>query len=199
MAEFRRLLATWPLEVLFPEDIGLAESPDEAGLERFETFGANALAKARWFAERSGLPTLADDSGLEVDALDGAPGVRSKRFAGLDSADAGTVAAANIALLLERLRDVPAERRTARYRAVLVVGWPQTMGHEPPDVAASGIVEGRIVEQPAGTAGFGYDPLFFSDELGCTFGEATPEEKARVSHRSRALGELAPVLEALAR
>ncbi len=124
--------------------------------------------------------------------------MRSKRFAGRHGADTAAVAAANNALLLERLQHVPAVRRTARYRAALAVTWPSSMRHEPPAVVARGAVEGRIVRRPAGSAGFGYDPLFFSHDLGCTFGEATAEAKGRVSHRSRAVEQLASVLDALA-
>lgn len=187
-AEFRSLLAWLPVTIAFPADLGLAESSEEHGLEVHATFEANATAKARWFARRSGLPTLADDSGLEVDALDGAPGVYSKRFAGRDGSDA-LVADLNNARLLETLRDIPGPRRTARYRCVLVLARPG--GRE---VVASGTTEGRIAPMARGRGGFGYDPLFISDELGLTFGEASVEAKHSVSHRGRAVAALAATL-----
>jgi XTP/dITP diphosphohydrolase len=197
--EFRDLLAPFGLDVVFPDDIGLAETPVERSLECFDTLADNAVAKACWFARETGLPTLADDSGLEVDALDGAPGVRSKRFAGLDGADVGAVSAANIDLLLERLRGIPPERRTARYRSVVALAWPSPMARPPQAVTAEGVTGGRIVEAPVGSGGFGYDPVFFSTELGKTFGQASIGEKAAVSHRARALAGLASVLRAPAR
>lgn len=187
-SEFRSLLARLAVTIAFPADLGLTESAEEHGLEVHATFEANAAAKARWFARRSGLPTLADDSGLEVDALDGAPGVRSKRFAGRDGSDV-LVADANNARLLEALRDIPGPRRTARYRCVLVLVRPGGL-----EVAASGTTEGRIVPMARGRGGFGYDPLFISDELGLTFGEASAEAKHSVSHRGRAVAALAATL-----
>ena len=150
------------------------------------------MAKARYFAERSGLPTVADDSGIEVDALDGAPGVHSARFA----IEAGRVAPgqhpddANNALLLERLRDVPEAARTARYRCVVAHLDTATA---PPEVVEAAC-EGRILTAPAGTGGFGYDPLFLSTELGRGFGEVPSAMKHRVSHRGRAFRALIEVL-----
>ncbi len=199
IAEFRALLAPWRLELRVPGDIGLTHTADEADLESGDTFEANAVAKARWFAARSGMPALADDSGLEVDALGGAPGVHSKRFAGRDGDDVGALSAANIALLLERLRDVPPSRRGARYRTVLALCWPPSPGPERPCAIAHGTTEGQILLRPTGSAGFGYDPVFFSDELRRGFGEVTAAEKGTVSHRARAIRQLAAVLEALAR
>lgn len=184
LAEFRELLADANVEVVTPDDIGLPEHPDEQGLEVFYTFVDNARAKATWFAQRSGLPALADDSGLEVDALGGAPGVWSKRFAGVDGPD-HEVTSANNRELLSRLHDVPIDRRGAQYRCVLVLAWPD--GRE---LVAEGTTRGRIGMAPEGTGGFGYDPLFVSDDLGVTFGVATPTDKARVSHRGRAVGAL---------
>lgn len=191
-AEFRRLLARMGRQVVFPEDVGLRESPEEATLERFETFEANARAKARWFAAASGLDTLADDSGLEVDALGGAPGVHSKRFAGRDGPD-HEVTAANNAELLERLAGVQEGDRLARYRCVLVLspakqdGGPHAEGAE---LIAEGSTIGHVLTSPRGSGGFGYDPLFWSDDLQMSFGEATAEAKARVSHRGRAVEAL---------
>ena len=183
-AEFRRLLAPLDAEVVFPDDLGLTTDPAEDHLERFDTFEANARAKAEYFARRSGLSSLADDSGLEVDALGGAPGVHSKRFAGLEGAD-HEVTAANNAELLRRLGGVPAAGRTARYRCVLVLARPGAS-----ELVAEGVTEGLILEAPAGGEGFGYDPLFWSADLGVSFGIASAEEKGRVSHRGRAVEAL---------
>ncbi len=188
-AEFRALLAPLGCELVFPDDIRLASSPEEDGLERFETFEENARAKAVWFATRSGLPTLADDSGLEVDALGGEPGVHSKRFAGRDGPD-HLVTAANNDVLLARLSGVPSAGRTARYRCVLV--W-----HDPvagTELVTVGTTEGRIAEALQGTGGFGYDPLFVSDELGVTFGVASHAAKGAVSHRGRAAAAMVSAL-----
>lgn len=187
-AEFRALLAPLGFDVVFPGDVGIAESVAEAALEPFDTFEANARSKARWFQARAGLATLADDSGLEVDALGGAPGVQSKRFAGLDGPD-DVVAGANNALLLQRLAGVRDAGRTARYRCVLVL-----VGADGVERVADGTAEGRIVPAPRGSLGFGYDPLFLSDELGKTFGEASAVEKAGVSHRGRAVAALGRIL-----
>lgn len=183
-AEFRRLLAPLGAEIVFPDDIGLDEAPEEAALERFDTFEANARAKAEYFARRGGLPALADDSGLEVDALGGEPGVQSKRFAGHDGPD-HEVTAANNAELLRRLAGVPMAGRTARYRCVLALARPPAA-----EVVVSGVTEGLILEAPEGSGGFGYDPLFWSADLGVSFGMASAEEKGRVSHRGRAVEAL---------
>lgn len=162
--------------------LGVAEDPAEDGLEVFDTFEANAEAKARWFARLLGGRTvLADDSGLEVLALAGAPGVRSKRFSGSKRTGAA-LDAANNAALQHALRDV-AERR-ARYVCVAVCVEGERAW------AARGECDGRILEAPRGAGGFGYDPYFLSEELGRTFAEASEAEKARVSHRGRAVREL---------
>lgn len=187
--EMRRLLEPAGLEVVFPEGVGLWETELEATLETAESFEGNARRKAEHFARLSGLPTVADDSGLEVFSLGGAPGVRSRRFAGAEgSPDA--VDAANNAELLRRLRGASEARRRARYRCVLV------FLREPSAVpgAFDGVTSGRILEEARGTGGFGYDPLFYSDELAKTFGEATAEEKDGVSHRGRAVRALATAL-----
>jgi XTP/dITP diphosphohydrolase len=184
--EIRRILQPAGFEVVFPDEAGLWETELEATLETAESFEGNARRKAEHFARLSGLPTVADDSGLEVFSLGGAPGVRSRRFAGAaGSPDA--VDAANNAELLRRLRGASEARRRARYRCVLV------FLREPSAVPAvfEGVAGGRILEEPRGTGGFGYDPLFYSDELAKTFGEATPEEKDGVSHRGRAVRALA--------
>lgn len=188
-AEFRRMLEPAGVEVLFPEDAGLWEHPAEDALELADSFEGNARRKAEHFARLSGLPTVADDSGLEVFALGGAPGVRSRRWAGA-TGTAEEIDAANNAELLRRLRGAPDARRRARYRCVLV------LLREPgavPEVF-EGVCAGRILEAPRGHGGFGYDPLFLSDDLGRTFGEATAAEKDAVSHRGRALRALADAL-----
>jgi XTP/dITP diphosphohydrolase len=190
--EIRRMLEPAGVEVVFPEEIGLWETPAEDALELGETFEANARRKAEYFARLSGLPTLADDSGLEVFSLGGAPGVRSRRWAGA-SGPREAVDAANNAELLRRLYGAPEARRRARYRCVLVL--VRAPGAVPERF--EGVCGGRILEAPRGTGGFGYDALFFSDELGRTFGEATAEEKDAVSHRGRALRALAAALPAV--
>lgn len=183
--EVLRLLAESGLEAVFPDDAGVAYSQAEDRLELGDSFAANARAKAEYFAKQTGLPTVADDSGLEVFALGGDPGPRSRRWAGAEGSEQ-EVDSANNAFLLRRLSGAPEKRRRARYRCVLVLyrkpkGLPETF---------EGACAGRILEAPAGTSGFGYDPLFFSDELGKSFGEATDEEKDAVSHRGRAFTEL---------
>jgi XTP/dITP diphosphohydrolase len=187
--EIRRVLEPAGIEVVFPDDIGIFESPQEDLLELGDSFQANARAKAEYFARKTGLPTVADDSGLEVFSLGGEPGVRSRRWAGVVGT-ASEVDAANNAMLLRRLTGAAEPRRRARYRCVLV------FLREPgaiPEVI-EGTCAGRILETARGSEGFGYDPLFFSDDLTKTFGEATPAEKDAVSHRGRALQALASAL-----
>jgi len=190
--EFRRILEPAGIDLVFPDDAGLWERPIEDTLEVAESFEGNARRKAEHFARLSGLPTVADDSGLEVFALGGAPGVRSRRWAGA-TGSAPQLDAANNAELLRRLRGAPEARRRARYRCVLVL--LRDPGAVPE--VFEGVCGGRILEAPRGEGGFGYDPLFFSDELGRTFGEATAQEKDAVSHRGRALRALAEALRPL--
>ncbi len=192
--EFRRVLEPAGVELVFPDDIGLYPSQAEAMLELGETFEVNARRKAEYFHRLSGLPTVADDSGLEVLSLGGAPGVRSRRWAGASGSDA-EVDAANNAELVRRLAGATGTRRGARYRCVLV--YLPTQGAIPH--VFEGSCAGRILEEPKGDGGFGYDPYFLSDELGKTFGEAPPAEKDAVSHRGRALRELATALESVAK
>jgi XTP/dITP diphosphohydrolase len=172
--ELRDLVAEWgPIEVRSLADVPPLEMPEETG----ETYEANAILKARAVCEATGLPALADDSGIEVDALGGAPGVLSARYA--DSEESRN------ARLLAELRDVPEARRTARYRAAAALALPDGR-----IVVAEGSCEGRIALAPRGRGGFGYDPIFFSVELGRTVGEASAVEKARISHRARAMRAL---------
>jgi XTP/dITP diphosphohydrolase len=185
--EFLEILADSPYRIVFPDDIGLQEKPEEEAIESAETFEGNALKKAQYFARRSGLPTAADDSGLEVISLGGAPGVRSRRFA----PPAADQDAANNAELLKRLQGAGPERRRARYRAVIsYLARPDAMPR-----TFEGSCSGTIAEAPRGTGGFGYDPLFVSDELQETFGETTSEAKHAISHRGRAVREFRTWLE----
>lgn len=190
--ELRDLFAGLPFELVFPESAGIPRAPEEEDIESGTTYTENAIAKARYFVERARLPAVADDSGLEVDALGGKPGAMSARFALLDhkGPKPKDVDAANNALLLELLKDVPAERRTARYRCV--VAYVPAVGAPAQLVEAT--CEGKILNEPRGSEGFGYDPLFFSDDLRMTFAEAPAAAKHRVSHRGRAFRALIEVL-----
>lgn len=172
VAELAALVTEWgAVDVGSLADLPGVVLPEEDGA----TYAENAALKARAVAAAAGLPALADDSGLEVAALDGAPGVRSARFAPSD--------AERVARLLSALRG--RSDRRARFRCVVVLAWPD--GREE---RAEGVVDGRIAEAPAGSGGFGYDPVFVADELGCTFAAASPSDKARVSHRARAVRAL---------
>ncbi len=188
-AEIRALLRGLPLEPVFPDEQYLGREPTEVDLERATTYVENAVAKARYFAKRGALPTVADDSGLEVDALGGAPGVRSARWAGAMSGAADQDRRNNDRLLRE-LVGVPEDRRTARYRCV--VAYLEQVDGVPEIVEAS--CEGFILDAPRGAGGFGYDPLFYSRELQMSFGEAPAASKHRVSHRGRAVRALVEVL-----
>lgn len=171
--------------------VGLGdEDPSEADLEVFDTFEENARAKARWFASRlPGTFVVADDSGLEVDALGGAPGVRSKRWSS-SGASGAMLEAANNTHLLAALGGVAA--RTATYVCVVVCVVVCTDGVQ--EWSARGECRGRILTTPRGAGGFGYDPLFWSDDLERTFAQATRDEKAGVSHRGRAFNALLRLL-----
>ena len=174
VAELSALVAEWgSIDVQSLADHPTVSLPEETG----STYEENATLKARAVAMATGLPALADDSGLEVDALGGAPGVRSARYGANDGE--------RIARLLSALAGRPRADRGARFRCVVVVAWPDGQV-----VTADGACEGTIVEAPSGAAGFGYDPVFHSVELGCTFAAAPPEAKARVSHRARAMRAL---------
>ena len=176
LQEMKELVAGLPFRVFCPVELGIRESPEETGA----TFIENAILKARHYARRSGRLTVADDSGLSVDALDGGPGLYSSRFGGPGATDAD-----RNRLLLEKLVGVPAERRGARFTsAVAVVQDGEVL------FQTEASVEGRIAEAPRGPNGFGYDPLFFYPPFGRTFGEVAPQEKARVSHRGQAFARL---------
>ncbi len=180
MRELVALLSDLPFDIRLLSDIPGASLPEETE----GTYRGNALLKARAAARLSGWLALADDSGIEVDALGGLPGVCSARFGGPGLDDR-----ARCGRLLDALRDVPTEQRTARFRCVIAVVEPG--GRE--DVVASA-VEGVILDAPRGTAGFGYDPLFFYPPLGRSFAELSDTEKAAVGHRGRAVAAARPLL-----
>jgi XTP/dITP diphosphohydrolase len=184
-AEVSKLFEGTGIEVVFPDQAGIRETVAEAGLELHDSFRGNALAKAEYFVKKTGLPTVADDSGLEVFSLGGEPGVKSRRWANATGA-AGAVDAANNDYLLRRLLGAAGHRRKARYRCVLAF----LKGPNALPEFFEGQCTGTILEEPAGANGFGYDPLFRSDDLGKSFGEATAEEKHAVSHRGRAFRDL---------
>jgi XTP/dITP diphosphohydrolase len=179
--EIRALLPDVPYQVEFPDDRGLWERPEEQGIETTGSFEGNARRKAEYFAGLARVPTLAEDSGIEVFSLGGAPGVHSRRFA-LPTDDPRDQDEANNRELLRRLAGASPDRRRARYRCVIVF----LEKHDGLPRIFEGTCTGHILEKPVGTGGFGYDPIFFSDDLEKGFGEATPEEKASVSHRGRA-------------
>jgi XTP/dITP diphosphohydrolase len=186
MAEIRQILAdVADLELLSLDDAGIAPGPAEGALEPYGTFEENARSKAEYFHALSGLPTVADDSGLEVDALNGDPGVRSKRFAPDEGLDGEVRDLANNRHLLRLLADVPPGERTARY---VCVAWVVAEGEEPR--AFRGEAPGLVVEEPRGVGGFGYDAHVQDPELGCTFAEMPSAEKNRRSHRGKAFGRL---------
>jgi XTP/dITP diphosphohydrolase len=164
------------------DDVGIPESHEEEGLEVFETFEENALAKARFFRARTTLPVVSDDSGLEVLALGGQPGVRSKRWSGRSDLTGQALDDANNERLLAALHMM--DDRRARYVCVAALFDGSS------EWTFRGETSGRILRARVGSGGFGYDPYFFSDELGKSFGEASLEEKELVSHRGRAFRSL---------
>ena len=188
--EIRSLLGHLPYEIIFPEDAGLYETPEEQLLETEHTFEGNACKKAEYFQKLARLPTVADDSGIEVLSLGGLPGVRSRRFA--MAAPGQDIDLANNNALLQRLAGAPADRRGARYRCVVVL--IEDRGAVPR--VFEGSCRGRIETEANGTGGFGYDPLFYSYDLEKTFGEASQKEKDAVSHRGEAFTALVEWLEA---
>ena len=179
--EIRQILKDIPYDLRFLDETGVLPSPAEDTLENAESFEGNARRKAEYFARVTGWPTAADDSGLEVFALGGKPGVHSRRFALCDGTPEEQDQANN-AELLRRLSGLPPERRRARYRCVVAFAPRQ----DAPPMTFEGTCTGRILEAPDGTNGFGYDPLFYSDDLQMGFGVAPPNEKDAVSHRGRA-------------
>lgn len=182
--ELRALFATHAagIAVLGLDDAGVRATSEEDALESADTFEENALAKARYFQRRTGLATVADDSGLCVDALGGAPGIHSKRWSGRSDLEGQALDDANNALLLARLSG--ASTRGARYECAAAF----TDGSL--EIVERGESAGVITAAPRGSGGFGYDPYFLSDELGRTFAEVSLEEKASVSHRARAFRRL---------
>lgn len=188
LRELRELLQLARAELVSLDDLGIPGDPDETG----ETFRTNAAIKARFGARASGLPTLADDSGLEVDALGGGPSVRTRRYAGEHATDTD-----NNERLLAVLDGLPPERRGARYVCVLALAIPGGGARALPLVFTRGTCRGRIATEPRGVGGFGYDPIFEPRSErpgGRTLGLWTPEEKHAISHRARAARRMAPRL-----
>jgi XTP/dITP diphosphohydrolase len=192
LEEIRDLLGDLPVDFLSLTEAGLERREEEDRIEVHDSFDANAAAKARYFRERSGgLPTAADDSGLCVDALDGGPGVHTRRFAPKEMAERWGRDEANNRHLLETLEGVPEEERTAHYHCSVAVETEEEA------FTLRGKVYGRIAEEPRGEGGFGYDPLFVVPELGGTYAELPPEVKQATSHRARAFRKLRSWLERL--
>lgn len=183
LKEMKQLVGGLPFRVLGPHDFGISTGPEETGT----TFIENATLKALDYAKRSGRLTVADDSGLSVDALDGGPGLYSSRFGGEGASDLD-----RNRLLLERLKGLPQEKRGARFTSAVVVVRDGRVVFQ-----AEESVEGRIAEELQGPNGFGYDPLFFYPPFGKTFGEVPHEEKDRVSHRGKAFARLREFLAGL--
>lgn len=179
--EINQILSGLDLEVVPQTEFDVPEI-EETGL----TFVENAILKARNAAQHTGLPAIADDSGLEVDVLNGAPGIYSARYAGEGASDEQ-----NLTKLLNTLAGVPEAERTARFQCLMVY-----MAHEldPTPIICQGSWEGRITEAPQGESGFGYDPVFFVPTHGCSAAELSAEEKNRMSHRGQALQQLLQAL-----
>ena len=189
--EIRTILSGIPrLTVLDLDDIGLEWRDEEEALEPFDTFEENARSKAEYFHARTGLPTVADDSGLEVDALGGAPGVRSKRFAPVEGLTGQTLAQANNNYLVERLGALELEKRTGQYVCVAAL-----LGFTSQMIVTRGEAKGLILAEPRGDGGFGYDPYFFEPNLEMTFAELHPDQKNELSHRGKAFRALTIILE----
>lgn len=182
VTEYAELLQDLDVEWLSLEDAGVTVEVEETGA----TFRENAVLKAESYAREAGLLTLADDSGLEVDALNGRPGVQTARFGGED-----LNSEERYRLLLERLERVPWGQRGARFRCVVALATPEGGVLE----TAEGAVEGRIALEPAGDGGFGYDPIFYVEERGATMAELPADVKNRLSHRARAVTAIKPLLQ----
>lgn len=179
--EYRQLLAPLSdMKLCTPAELGLSIAVREDGA----TYAENARSKALAYTQASGLPTLADDSGLEVDVLGGEPGMRSARYAGSDASDAD-----RYHLLLQRLRGVPWEKRSARFRCVIALTTPAGQ-----IFTTEGTCEGMIAFEPEGEHGFGYDPIFYVPEYGQTIAQLPAEIKNRISHRARAVQAMLPIL-----
>jgi XTP/dITP diphosphohydrolase len=183
LRELARICRDWPVRWLTVEN---HPGPWPDVPEPHDTYLDNALEKARAIASALGEPAIADDSGIEADALDGAPGPRSARFAGERASDAE-----NLAKLIEAIRDEPADARTARYRCVAAIAWPDGLA-----LHADGVCEGTLLVTPMGTRGFGYDPIFVPRGEDRTMAELDDDEKDRISHRGRAFRALAELLSA---
>ena len=181
--EFRHLLHPVTPNAIFPDDLGIQINVIEDGA----TYEDNAIKKATAYCMASGLVTVADDSGLEVDALGGAPGIRSARYAVGRDAD-------RVEHLLAQMSHVSPRQRTARFRCALAIVTPCGATH-----VAEGACEGIIAQAPSGTGGFGYDPVFWLPEHGCTMADLGPDVKNRISHRARAVAAALPVLNHLLR
>jgi XTP/dITP diphosphohydrolase len=184
LREFQQLLHGCGFEVL-PQSDFFSENAEEIGL----TFVENAIIKARYACIKTGLPAIADDSGIEVDALNGRPGIYSARFAGEGAKDAD-----NNAKLVQELNGIPAAQRSARYHAVLAF---MRHAEDPTPILCHGTWEGVILTEPRGEGGFGYDPLFFVPSHNCAAAELDKAEKNRISHRGKAMRELLQKLSAL--
>ena len=179
--EFNQLLSGSGLEVLPQSEFDVVEV-EETGL----TFVENAILKARNAAQHTGLPAIADDSGIEVDALDGAPGIYSARFAGVGASDQQ-----NLEKLLANIKDIPDAQRTARFQCLMVY---LRHAKDPTPQIFQGTWEGRILHAPQGENGFGYDPIFFVPEHNCSSAELEPDVKNSLSHRGQALQQLIEAL-----
>ncbi len=186
LREFQELLQGGGFDVI-PQSDFFSENAEETGL----TFVENAIIKARYASAKTGLPALADDSGIEVDALKGRPGIYSARYAGEGANDEK-----NNRKLLDELTGIAAAQRTARYHAVLAF---MRHAEDPTPVLCHGIWEGRILTEPRGEGGFGYDPLFFVPSHQCSAAQLAKEEKNRISHRGKAMQELLQKLSALSK
>lgn len=174
LTEFSQLLAPFDCQILPQSDFNISAA-EETGL----TFVENAILKARHACQHTGRPAIADDSGIEVDALQGAPGIYSARYAGADASDSD-----NLHTLLTNLVDVPESARTARYQCVIVFMRHAT---DPTPLICQAHWEGRVLTQPQGHGGFGYDPIFWVEQHQCSAAELTPEQKHALSHRGQAI------------
>lgn len=194
LRELREIFSEFELEAADLATLGIPETARENNLEEFDTFEENALAKARYFFELSGgMPTFGDDSGMRVDALNGEPGVYSKRWSGREDLERRELDAANNAKLVARMRAARAEQGTAftdTGRYVSVAAFKDAAG----EVTRRGEIEGRVLTIPRGTGGFGYDPYFEAPELGGTFAESSIKNTAAGSHRARAFRALLAAL-----